>query len=224
MKQQAAKPKETPLLFTGPMVLALGWETDPKTETRRVINRLRGKGNITQFGPTDTPGYDWHFRDKGMRWHDVTSERLAELCPYGNPGDLLWGREAWRQYDGEHDSGPGQSIGYAADDHPYHKAHGICWRPSIHMPRWACRIWLEITEIYPEPLHAITDEGAKAEGIRQIIQSPEPGWGWESGGPCFDTPVLAYAALWDQINKKRGYPWKNNDYVWVIKFKQQEPR
>lgn len=93
---------ERPLLYSGPMVVAVLRDVDPKTQTRRGVTRLAGFGQITDLGLSDTPGYDWHFRDSAMRWHDITHARLLECCPYGQFKDRLWVREthfAWGHWE-----------------------------------------------------------------------------------------------------------------------------
>jgi len=82
---------DRPILMSGPMVRAL--LDGRKTQTRRVITRLLRFGKITEFGPSDTRGYDWHFRDKRMLWNDLRHQELLPYCPYGQPGDRLWPSE-----------------------------------------------------------------------------------------------------------------------------------
>ncbi|HET6788245.1 MAG TPA: hypothetical protein VFH49_09800, partial [Aquabacterium sp.] len=84
---------ERPILMSAPMVRAT--LDDLKTHTRRDITRLTGFGQVTDFGPSDTPGYAWTFRDRQGRLHDISHERLLECCPHGQPGDRLWVRETW---------------------------------------------------------------------------------------------------------------------------------
>ena len=80
--------KERPILMQGWGVRAT--LDDRKSQTRRLIT-------LREFGPSDTKGYDWHFRDSRALWNDVSNERLLEkYCPYGRPGDLLYFRETWR--------------------------------------------------------------------------------------------------------------------------------
>jgi hypothetical protein len=141
-------------------------------------------------------------------------------CPYGEPGDRLWVRETWWHYRSneiEMVSFPGWT-GTRIDDRTHWEtrnvsfdpsAHAI-WkkRPSIHMPRWASRLTLEITGVRVERVQTISEEDAIAEG-------------------CFDEkehdgslPSQIYRQLWDALNAKRGYSWESNPFVWVLSFRQ----
>lgn len=205
------------MLFSDPMVLALMREIQQpgtgKTQTRRVINELRGFGRITEFQRSDTPGYDWTFRDNRMCWNDITHQRLMECCPYGAPGDLLWVRES----TAEDPAGSTSFARYTADDSMI-RENGNClapwWYskrscPSIHMPRRFSRMTLAITDIGVERLQDISEADAIAEGLVQV----------ESGawlpGPC-DHPGWAFHQLWAQINGESS--WDANPYVWPITF------
>jgi len=212
-----------------------------KTQTRRVITRILGKGRVTEFGPSTTRGYDWHFRDRHMRWHDVHTPWLMERCPYGKPGDLLWVRETWkvqptpgcsfgdsmmgrklsvfykdetrRDFVGEAINGPGIHVDIAALDYDPMK-YGI-WRPSIHMPKWAARLWLRLTDVRVERVQDITEADAVAEGVT----------------PCGEHATLCpdhcyrneFAVLWNSINAKRGYSWVSDPWVWVLTFEKAPP-
>lgn len=90
------------------------------------------------------------------------------------------------------------------------------WRPSIHMPKWAARLWLRVLEVRAERLHEITEEGAIAEG------APLAGWQHPMkplGVSMFEDHRAGFACLWDQINGKRS-PWARNDWVWVVRFER----
>jgi hypothetical protein len=110
---------------------------------------------------------------------------------------------------------------------------GLKWRPSIFMPRNACRTLLEITSIRVEKLMDITDEDAIAEGATYFPDIPL-GWGnsdncrWSmEGNPkdtahCLASPRLAFLNYWDQLNKKRGFGIETKPWVWVVSFKKAE--
>lgn len=165
----------------------------------------------------------------------------AYKCPYGKPGDLLWVRETWgmsfedivptgRQFaSGGTWGSPARpnrkpcvvfrADGDMPDDSPGETA---TWRPSIHMPRWASRITLEIVSVRVERLTDITDDDCAAEGIKTST-----GVGLIEGERCFDFPTgngysrigwHAYKALWESINGTCS--WDLNPWVWVVEFKE----
>lgn len=167
-------------------------------------------------------------------------------CPYGQPGDLLWVRERHSIFDmrpescdTEFSALPTQpcpvSIGYAADGanrdatipvdewrESFDTDH-IIWRPSIHMPRWASRITLEITSIRVERLQSISEADALAEGV-ECQQCDGVNWREVGGEPqqcahphCGDGIAL-YRHMWNSLNASRGYGWDVNPWVWVIEF------
>ena len=158
-------------------------------------------------------------------------------CPYGKPGDRLWVRESFisgwpltdsgylDQYDDDGNELP-RKVWYRADqqDFQWLAEDGYSmidppWKPSIHMPRSACRIVLEITDIRLEPLHAITEEDAVKEGFGPgFIPAPHPQFA--------DLQTTRYVGcrplfirLWDEINGAK-YPWASNPHVWVVTFEQ----
>lgn len=93
------------------------------------------------------------------------------------------------------------------------ECYGGKWRPSIHMPRWASRITLEITGVRAERLQAITEEDAIAEGVDAVSIAAVPRQAAWSRRQDF-------SRLWDSMNAKRGFPWASNPWVWVIEFKR----
>jgi len=176
--------KERGILFSGAMVRAI--LSGAKTQTRRVAK-------------------DW--TDDGTR---VCREQNAP-CPYGGPGDRLWVRETWCYACIDH--GSAAAMGNRADyraDHAAGFAPCNPWRPSIHMPRWASRITLEIVAVRVERVQDIDTLGAAAEGTPDL-RTTENGWDLRD---CF-------VHLWDSINGKRpGCAWRANPYVWVVEFRR----
>jgi len=215
--------KERPIIFSGHMVRAI--LDGRKTQTRRVIKPQP---------PEPEPGCDTIEFDVG-HYHPIRIDRHGEEypadetfgmswedwdipCPYGAPGDQLWVRETWgilRRHQGGVDPfytpyyGP--IIMRDSDTIADHKANEITyhkkWRPSIHMPRWASRITLEITAIRAEKVQSIGDGDAEAEGM--VVTER---------GSLTDN----FHNLWDSINAKRGFGWDTNPWVWVIEFKRLE--
>jgi hypothetical protein len=213
--------RERPILFSAPMVRAI--LADTKTQTRRVVKPRKDPDYGCYLAPGEVAG----------------DENQARLCPYGQPGDRLWVRES-------HSIGPGpgvplqpgESAGtlrwphvtYLADgaierrDTRWKGAFGVT-RPSIHMPRWASRITLRITDVRVERLQDISDADAIAEGGTEA----EPGWwtheGLQLNSPGSNrfggTPIDSYRALWEQINGPGS--WDANPWVWVLSFEREEP-
>lgn len=241
-----------PILMSPPMVCAIMREIERpgtgKIETRRVLTRLSGRGKISDFGPSTTAGYDWHFRDSGKRWHDISTARLQELLPFA-VGDRLYLREAWQAADWYDPVAPRiipreAYVAYLADGMVNDPTDEVeigyvqsgDWgrnRIGMHMPRWASRITLVVTEVVVERLDEITEEGAVAEGLSRVTKDgklfkwgipdrdglpgkDDHGWPWDEWN-C--DPRLAYRTLWDSLNAKRGLGWGANPWVVVIRFK-----
>lgn len=224
--------RDVPILMSAPMIGGTLREIDEpgtgKWQTRRLPNSLKGKGKITELGPSDTPGYDWHFRDKDLRWHDVSNARLLELVRW-HVGDRLWIKESWAEV-GSCD--PGLIVTRA--DYPqcvprhYENvppADQVKWRVSIHMPRRFSRLTLTVTDVRVERLNDISEADALAEGVvwsQDAMGYVVPG----VAHPNKDFPVLSrgtaremYAALWDVINGSGA--WLRNEWVVVVSFKPE---
>lgn len=200
--------KERPIPFSAPMVSAI--LTSNKTQTRRLVKPQ----------PVILAG-------ELLRWKDdaLTDDQMAARCPYGQPGDRLWVREAWRAM-AEHDVRkpsdlwPGMPIVYEASRHPDTPFGKL--RPGMFMPRWASRVSLEITGVRVERLQEISAGDAWAEGIPGV---PPPGVYVErvdefvrwSDGVMRDNPKTAYRELWESINGSGS--WDENPWVWVVEFK-----
>lgn len=212
---------ERPIIYSGGMVRGL--LADQKTATRRLMK--------PQPSPGQDGGHYWPCKVHQSMLHvelelqngEEGWEGLAEAaCPYGRPGDRLWVREAWAT-DAQVDSiaprelSQGEPIWYPADDHLRQTgcsmmSRGKC-RPSIHMPRWASRILLEITAVRVERLQDITDEQALAEGVAVCEQDLDPGCN------CY-SPRELFSILWSSLYGVES--WQSNPYVWVIEFRRVE--
>lgn len=179
--------KERPILFSAPMVRALLAGT--KTQTRRVC-KLEVRS--------------------GMPEPEMLS--LLRCCPYGKPGDRLWVRETWNRFDGWEGyfyAADDHSFGIGADDDPDHiPEHALRWKPSIHMPRAASRITLEVTGVRVERLQEISEADAKAEGAAMHNSPAAMLTGYRTG----------YRLLWDSINGPGS--WDANSWVWVVEFRR----
>jgi hypothetical protein len=257
--------KERPILFSGAMVRAI--LSGRKTVTRRPI-----KGNqIPSRSKSDSPEHQWiavvqdHPRWGFAAFGATEEECAAELamyggCPYGRQGDRLWVRETWYCDHSEVMRGPylkpddldiseardDGTLVYAADGLTPYEADQPIWKPSIHMPRWACRILLEITDVRVERLQDISEEQAKAEGCfftdygrkcghggngwSEVGDCPAPtehhpqreGWMWDkttSHEQCLGSARNAFGNLWNTT----GGDWDANPWVWVVEFNRVTP-
>jgi hypothetical protein len=224
---------ERPILFSGPMVRAI--LEGRKTQTRRVVNL-----------PKDT---EWAYEVEVERRGDFEiamaanysgKQQVLRFCPYGKPGERLWVRETWahcflrRDYTDEYVSVAGY-VGSPKPDHVAYKADVDLgdfsgkWRPSIHMPRWASRIALEVTGVRVEQLQEIGEGDAIQEGVEHLSAGLvlNPWRNYLQGKPgemvqhC-SCARRSFQTLWDSINGKRGIGWKENPWVWVVEFRRVE--
>jgi len=211
--------KERPILFSGSMVQAI--QDGRKTITRRVIKPQPGNA-------IDRVRFDADYNS----WIDEAFDFVKKRkCPYGVPGDRLWVRETFWRQPGE--ALPGLKLIYKADNpdfmdgrtNPMTKRF-YKWRPSIHMPRWASRITLEVIDVRVERVRDITEQDAKAEGISVLpLQSEDDHSAWYQSAPGVHqarNARVSFASLWDSINAKRGYGWDTNPWVWVVEFRRHE--
>lgn len=198
--------KVRPILFSAPMVRAI-------LDGRKTVTRRPVKGS-------------------GLKWlEDFTPEHVADpansLCPFGKPGDRLWVRETFAgplvdeeemhlvERDGwdafrkpEHCQY--RASGGSAEFYDHTKEETVSrWTPSIHMPRWASRILLEITEVRVERLQHITIGQICKEGLARSMYEFIP----------VTTAFDAFAELWNST----GGNWDANPWVWVVDFKQATP-
>ena len=187
--------KERPILFSGHMVRAL--LDGSKTQTRRAVK--------------NTP-LDW------LEMYGFTPEFVANsgngMCPYGQPGDRLWVRESFAHIYRDNSSPERRSfedVAYMADGRGIDIGAYGSWKPSIHMPRWASRILLEITRVRVERLQDISEADCIAEGCKG-------GHGSIPGYQYSAAPREQYFSLWESINGDRS--WEANPWVWVIEFQR----
>jgi hypothetical protein len=227
--------RERPILFSGPMIRAI--LEGRKTQTRRIVKPQPSDSwhpVVERYCPTiiEKDGMD----GPGPEVFGASDEDEGRKFPYGAPGDFIWVREAWCS---AHQDGA-FGTAYRADNtylqgkrsHPkgphYHFPQigpHVRWRPSIHIPRWASRINLEITGVRVERLHEISEADAIAEGIRTMRDDSGTFVGREgdsSDGRHMVTPWpsarQAYADLWESINGRSS--WDCNPWVWVVEFRK----
>lgn len=193
------------MIFNGEMVRAI--LDGRKTQTRRLM-KIQPKPCNHSNWPEHSPITQWKSDSTG--WYcgvcangisiDHRQRAKAIFCPFGAIGDRIWVRETFGDC--------GERLVYRADTDDGAKCKVERWTPSIHMPRWASRILLEITDVRVERLNSISEEDAKAEGAPTEC--------------CVigDKHFLGFRSLWKNIYGDDS--WQANSWVWVIEFKRIE--
>ena len=223
--------REHPILFSGPLVHAI--LNGSKSQTRRVVKPQPPPETVHYFHVTASTDKTRHRRWvprgrlDGRRPTSELGEALREAetgppirCPYGDPGDRLYVRESYcpRYFDDGRHAYRADWDGSASDVVPEPK-----WTPSIHMPKAAARIWLEVSEVSVERVQDITERDAQAEGVdRPVLYDPSEELGVQVH-PYTGEYRDAFRALWDAINSNRpGCSWADNPWCWRISFKRVE--
>lgn len=223
--------KETGLMFKAPLVRAI--LEGRKTQTRRIVKPAPAADQPLQHITTET---GLTYARSMERINFQNPRRIRWESPVGKPGDRIYVRETWqgplmssKEWEDHYFSGADDLptkfrtstyCKYAADGGPPPEFTTMDdetvarWKPSIHMPMWAARIWLEITGVRLERLQQITEADAKAEGA-------EP---WPCDHPrrsCADIDCNGpdYLAGFRHIWESTGGDWHANPWVWVIDFK-----
>ena len=206
--------KYTPIIFSTDMIPRV--LDGSKTQTRRTYGLQRVNAQPDNF---------WLHAESNKNGNGLwifdqpSGELVVVKCPYGQAGDRLWCKEVWavdRLWD---DRKPSDiccrvAVWYIADSRG-------AWvgktRSPLFMPRWASRITLENTvDPYPQRLQEITAYDAVDEGF------PYSKYDGETHTAHLLKPRLGFQTYWDSLNAKRGYPWENNDWVWVVSFRKME--
>lgn len=177
-----------------------------KTQTRRMVKNQPPEGYDLFRVINKWAEFENHVEPLG---------KFSTACPYGIPGDRLWVRETF--FATEFPNKPSSIVKnpiqtpdgwakvYYAADGEYEKG---AWKSPLFMPRRLSRITLEILSVRVERVQEISDDDAEAEGMMYFGETLlEP------------IPADKYAKLWDTLNAKRGYPWADNPWVWVIEFR-----
>lgn len=226
---------ERGMIFNAEMVRAI--LAGRKTQTRRIMKVQPESNQLGLLLITDSTKHSdigkYHWAESNATGNHVRSKLFS--CPFGAVGDRIWVRETWSSDFANYY--PNDRVWYAADNNrrldievvdgvrgiysPESDVHvPFRWQPSIHMPRWASRILLEITDVRVERLNAISEEDARAEGIIDggCLNCGEP----EPCGCANPEPDAtdAFAYLWQSIYGQEN--WNANPWVWVIEFKRVE--
>lgn len=223
MSNAMQQPKVRPIIFSGPMVRAI--LEGRKTQTRRIMKKQP---------VIDPQTGDWLYigSDGSHEVHPI--EKWIEIqkkihCPYGRHGDRLYVRETWAFIDNSEygesdyyqykaDSGakyPGGWPGYFTRDEV---PEGVCWRPSIHMPRAASRILLEITDIRVERACDISEADAIAEGVKEGCFTGHY-VDYADQDYQFDNAKDSFRSLWESINGPESW----DKFIWAISFNRILP-
>lgn len=209
-------PKFIPILFSTPMVQAV--LDGRKTQTRRVIKKqpdLKRHRQIKRAVILDGKSRETWIYDDG-----VSLRQDSVKCPYGQPGDVLWVRETFVSYNVpvKHPKVDEIEYEYKADETPVK----FRWKPGIHMPKAACRIFLKVKSVRVERLQDISETDAIDEGIER-----EPGlpfvvrWkDYLNTDEELEFPESSFSTLWKSINGSES--WDANPWVWVIEFERIE--
>lgn len=195
---------------------------------------IGGDGRAVWVDVVAKDAYLWGFSreddPESMGLDGDIDERTVE---WKRPGDHLWVRETWATHECHDVSSAINRCGKSSDLRVYRAdgwSNGAAhmrgrWRPSIHMPRWASRITLKVTDVRVERVQDISEEDAIAEGIT----IPPAHIGVDMSGMPIEHPdghmgpVDIFAELWDSINAKRNggiYSWESNPWVWVVEFER----
>jgi hypothetical protein len=213
-----------PILFSTPMVQEI--TARRKTMTRRVINPQPPQGwfLMDDAACIKENGYQWTEReddDDMMGWFPSYD---TGMHPKYQPGDILWVRETWAESECEYCRAGISSLGgHCTCDYVYRANYGTTeddsfppsmfkWRPSIFMPKEACRLFLSVTDVRAERLQEITEADAIAEGCGPRLHSA--------------TSITArqdFMHIWQRLNDRRDggkYAWITNPWVWVYTFER----
>ena len=196
------------MLFSTPMVQAI--ISGKKTQTRRVIK-------LPSYHPSMEHKEVSKFEIKDFKVYDGNGDFEGDLKDMYRPGDILWVRECFHKYE----SADGSIIySYKVENKIIENAK--IWKPSIHMPKEACRLFLQIKSIKCERLHDISESDAIAEGVNLNKKDYQLFLQTLKNDVSVPKHIagIAFMDLWGSINGKES--WDANPWVWVIEFEQIE--
>lgn len=237
-ERQAMEPRERPILFSSPHVRAI-------LDGRKTVTRRPVRPGVLDDGWPNVP--------------PLAIAHAASRCPYGGPGDRLWVRETWRvassgrhyptqtttvyvEYREQseshgHERGRQHRTRWTIDDSAsdvlilsaYGNQKPYRWRPSIHMPRWASRILLEVLDVRVERVQAITEDDARAEGCESDVDVLGRLTHLRGSDAARSLPSRLrsardeFRAVWDRAyGKDPALAWAANPWVWRVAFRRVE--
>jgi len=207
-----------------------------KTVMRRPVTSMNGFGRITRVSE-GSRGYSVACTDTKGVVHDIAYHEACDRGPFGVPGDRLWVRERFAPVDSNghkcavrdanfvvmSDGAQVCRDGTVVDALPKFAQgvfDGIIWRPSIHMPRWASRILLEVVSVRVERLHAITEEDARREGMGGKGLTASEVIDRAAGLPRAASFRAAFENKWRSFNYTKRHAWSENPFVWRVEFRR----
>lgn len=234
---------ERPIIFNAEMVRAI--LSGNKTQTRRIMKPQPTPCTLQKGGhwwPSNVFKTMLHIEEEMQNGKGGWGGLVGDACPFGDVGDRIWVRETWMPdaprdgtwADVEFYGCKGAPLSlipkrYQKPEHCIHRASWtgsemVGWTPSIHMPRWASRITLEITGVRVERLHDISESDAAAEGVGSALWFaakgvPEDQWvSLGEHGAERASHINNFATLWESIYGADS--WQANPWVWVIEFRR----
>ncbi|WP_136678644.1 hypothetical protein [Neptunomonas sp. XY-337] len=203
--------KAIPMLFNAEMVNAL--LNGAKTQTRRPIKFPVRFSENTGFNFTNKDGKTYAC-GIGFSWESTCRNFIEGKSPY-QVGDLIYVRETFRLFNRSDECGCSEApCPCPPTDHPIYRATHDCsealWKPSIHMPRWASRITLRVTNVRVERLTAISEADATAEGFDYSETEAAIAAGW------YEKPRKAFRRAWESMYGEES--WVDDAWIWVIDF------
>ncbi len=193
--------REHPLLMKGPLVRAT--LEGRKTQTRRPLpDVFNSPSHLRWLPPGEWKLFGATMERWGAQWRGTYPSQV--LCPLGRAGDRLWVRETFTAAMHE-PKGPADCLYRADDNRGVEDLAEARWTPSIHMPRWACRLVLPLVSVRVERVQDITEEDAKAEGVEPINGSYREGFRavWQDIYGTLDANPWVWVAEWKEIEVSR---------------------
>jgi len=202
----------------------------------RPVTSVVGIGSVTEFQPSDTPGYDWIMRNGRVLWNDLENKDLLDRCPLGAPGERLRCRETWRVEELEDgldvvmfkdgSCAPIENTPEASDLWivAYDNGkHGLLWRSPATMPAWASRVTLEVIRVRCVQTKDLTEDDVRAYGsylgrcaCAEMNRKPKSPLESKFRQTWCHIHGEEMRSFWDSKYSKRGMGWDQNPFVWAV--------